>query len=101
MSSVKKRLAKGRKIRHQIGLDFLALQEGRLSIADVIQTPTYALKRVDVYDALRRTPKLGPEGARKVCTGAGVWPHITLGNLTRRQREALVRNLPQRAYPSP
>lgn len=91
-------LRRARKIKSRISSEFGDLESGRVTLRDVIENPeAYEMRRCDVYDVIRRSPKLGRAGAKKILLGARVWPHDKLGDLTKMQRDDILSWLPPRA----
>ena len=95
--SRQKALRKARKTRRLVAAAFTSLENGQLTLWSVLEDPPDVLKHVDIWDVMRRSPKLGREGTTKCLQRAKVWPHITLGNLTEEERSAIRANLPERA----
>lgn len=91
-------LSRARSIRSLIGSEFGALQRGDITLRDVLEKPQdFEMRRCDVFDVLRRSPKLGKTGAKKILLGAKIWPHDKLVDLTLMQREDIMSWLPPRA----
>lgn len=94
--SAQRRLKKARKQRSQNAATFRALENGQFTVEDALRTPTDALKRIRIYDLLRRTPKLGDVGAKKVLMKAEVWPLERIGNIELSKRQKVIEALPDR-----
>lgn len=91
-------LSRARKIKSKVNSEFGVLQRGDVSLVRVLQTPEeFELRRCDIWDVLRRSPKLGRKGAKRVLLRARVWPHDKLMDLTPQQREDILAELPARA----
>ena len=71
------------------------LRTGRFSLTEVLRTTPEALRNVDLWAVLLACPGIGKDKARTVCERAHVWPHLTLAELTPRQRKVLLENLPK------
>jgi hypothetical protein len=95
--SAKRQLAKARKIRRHRATAFMMLEDGKISVEDVLDGEYPVLDGVDIWDVLRRSHKLGRDGARKILTDADVWPHKRVFQLTPVERERILRHLPPRA----
>ncbi len=101
MGTKQKRLKKARRVRHLIASEFRALESGQLNVQDALENPSYALKRVRIYDVLRRVPGLGEETIRKVLhKQLRIWPMDKVGNLSKKERHDILAALPDRAKPS-
>lgn len=100
MGAKEKRLAKARKIRRHRATAFLMLEDGKITVEDVLSGDYPVLEGVDIWDVLRRSHKLGRAGARKVLTNAEVWPHKRVNSLTDEEKAQLLKNLPPRARQS-
>lgn len=96
MPGTAKRMSKARRARSQIAKTFSALDNGQLTITDVLRDPPACLGRIRIYNVLRRVPRLGGDGAENVIRRAKVWPLTTMDNLTRDERRTLLRELPPR-----
>jgi hypothetical protein len=72
------------------------LEKGKIKLAEVLREPPDALKKTDVWAVLLACQGLGPEGARRICIDANVWPHTRLWELTKRERADMIRALPKR-----
>lgn len=97
MGTAAKNLKKARHTRHRIAAEFRALENGDVSIEDVLGNATSVLNRVRIFDILRRTPHIREEGANNVLKRAKAWPTTRLGDFTPEERRAIVRALPERA----
>jgi hypothetical protein len=91
----KKRLSKGRAIRHVRASALRALRQGELSIMDVLSDPQ-DLSGSTVYTVLTNTPKLGEKGAQKVLEHLEIWPMKKLGLISPERRAELYGALPER-----
>ncbi len=97
-SNRQKRLAKARRIRTRIGLEFKRLEKGQITLRDVLEDPSETpLRRARIYDVLRRSPHMGKSGAKKVLLDAQVWPLDKLGDIELYDREEILKSLPPRA----
>jgi hypothetical protein len=76
---------------------FRQLENGHISIEDVLRKPPHTLKKVSVYDVLRRSPGLGKVGSEKLLMRLEVWPLTTLGELSLQERKKILEHLPPRA----
>lgn len=94
--SATKRLRRARKIRHQMASQLRQLENGGITIWDVLEDPSPTLKRVRVYDVMRRTPKLGSAGAKKILMRLEIWPMERVGNLSLNKRRKILAALPER-----
>lgn len=90
------RMAKARRTRSDIAKTFDALRDNTMHITDVLASPPRCLRRIRIYDVLRRAPRLDRDGASKVLKHSKVWPLTTLGNLTEEERERIIARLPPR-----
>jgi hypothetical protein len=72
------------------------LENSRLSLREVLRSPPEALRHVDLYEVLMRTPHLNRVGTERVCKDASIWPHLRLGEMTKRERSDVIRALPNR-----
>jgi hypothetical protein len=91
-------LTRARKIKSRINSEFAALSDGRITLRDVLESPEdYEMRRCDVYDVLRRAPKLGKIGAKKILLNCKIWPHDKLNVLDPMQLEDILSHLPPRA----
>jgi hypothetical protein len=99
-SPKEKRLRKARKTRSQISSDFAALRNGHITLRDVLEDPeSTSLGRVVVYDVLRRSPHLGKAGAKKILLTSKVWPMDRLNDISKWDRDEILKCLPPRAKP--
>jgi hypothetical protein len=94
--SATKNLKKARKVRTQIGHVLARLEDGDVSIQAMLNEPPDVVKRIRIYDLLRRTPKLGQDGAKKVLMSAGVWPYDRVGAVPLEKRRKVIDALPPR-----
>lgn len=85
-----------RKARDARNHELNRLEEGTLELVEALREPPVALKKTDLYLVLLACHGLGREGARTVCERSHVWPHTHLGDLTKRERADLIRELPKR-----
>lgn len=72
------------------------LEEGGLKLVEALREPPEALKKTDLVIVLLACHGLGREGVRTVCERANVWPLTHLGDLTKRERADVIRELPNR-----
>lgn len=86
-----------RRARKARAVHITRLKAGTTRLADVLKSPPDALKTCDVYAVILATYNMGIAGARTVCAKANVDPTLTLGELTKIQRQNLIKNLPKRA----
>lgn len=94
--SATRRLKKARKTRHQISTEMKLLERGHSTVYDLLETPPQAVKSVAIYTFLRRTPKLGPDGAKKILMTLHIWPEDRIGALSLAQRRSILEALPHR-----
>lgn len=91
-------LSRARKIKAKIGDEFGAMTRGEIELNDVLRNPEdFEMRRCDIWVVLRRAPKLGDKGAKRVLLRARVWPHDKLSELSPQQRDDILRELPARA----
>lgn len=91
-----KRLKKARRTRSLIAQTFASLENDQLTVTDVLRDPPVCLRRIRIYDVLRRIPKLNRDGAEKVLQHAKVWPLSCVGNLTPAEKARIISHLPPR-----
>lgn len=91
-----RRLSKARTIRSRMTSEMRALARGHITIQDALEDPSDALGRCHIYDVLRRTPKLGDEGAKALCVRFKIWPHDRLSSIPLEQRRNIYAALPER-----
>ncbi len=92
------RLQTAREIKSLIAHEFKRMSLGEFTLRDVLETPEdYEMRRCDVYDILRRSPKLGKTGARRILEKAKIWPHTALEDLDETELEKIIHRLPMRA----
>jgi hypothetical protein len=96
MSGNAKRLKKARRTRTLIAQTFSALDNDQLTVTDVLRDPPRCLRKIRIYDVLRRIPHLNRDGAEKVLQLAKVWPLQTLGSLSPGERQRIISHLPPR-----
>lgn len=96
MGRAQETLKLARRRRHQIAHAFKELEAGKTSLPEIIMTNPPVYRRVDVWDVLRRAPKMGRAGAQHVCERAKLFPHRKLGSLNEDERIKLVQSLPPR-----
>lgn len=96
MGVASKRLKRARKIRHYQAELLEGLRDGNVSIKSVCEAPGDAAKRISVHTLLTNTKHIGEKGAEHIEKRAKVWPTHRLGNLTKKERDALVAALPPR-----
>lgn len=101
MGTKAKRLKKARRVRHLIASEFRALEKGTLNVQDALENPSYALRRVKIYDVLRRVPGVGEETIKRILyKELKLWPLDRVGKLSEKQRHDILAALPPRAKPS-
>jgi hypothetical protein len=100
MGTQRKHLAKARKVRRHRAIAFMMLEDGKITIDEVLDGDYPVLNGVDIWDILRRSHKLGRAGARRVLQDADVWPHKRVAALDRTERDAIRYHLPPRARKS-
>lgn len=98
MGTAEKNLRKARKQRRLVGAAFHALEDGQITLQEILQDPPPSLENVDIWDILRRSPKLGRKGAERVLMKAKVWPHRRLRSLNRGERLEIMKHLPPRVH---
>lgn len=97
-SNRQKRLAKARRIRTRIGAEFRRLENGQIALRDVLEDPSETpLRRARIYDVLRRSPHMGKSSAKKILLQEGIWPLDRLGELSKFDRDEILKSLPPRA----
>jgi hypothetical protein len=96
VGTASKRLAKARKIRTHNAHALRLLENGHLDITDILETPPTLFQRIPVYDLLRRVPKLGVDGSRKILTKTETWPYDRLGQISLEKRRLIIELLPDR-----
>lgn len=97
--TTQKRTKQAVRTRHKIARTFDAVQSYELSVSDVLgitQDIPDCLRRVRVFDVVRRFPHLKGDGASSVLRKAKVWPLTRMGNLTPEERDAILTHLPPR-----
>ena len=94
--SARRNLKAARKRRHKIASELNALSSGRVTLIEILEAPSASLGRVRVFDVLRRTPKLGEAGAKKICQRAEVWPTDRLVAVPLVKRRKMIELLPER-----
>lgn len=97
MGTSAKRLRKARRIRHRMSSELEQLASGRIHIENVLRNPSDALGRCRIYDVLRRTPKLGDQGSRRLLETHNIWPEDRLAAVPPEKRGVLIASLPDRA----
>lgn len=101
MGTAAKRLKKARKRRSQIARAFTRMNDSVIDVRDVLEDPSHVLKYVTIYDLLRRAPRMGPQGAKKILVKANVWPMDRVGDLSHSDRKRIIHELPPRATKAP
>lgn len=96
MGTQTKRLVRARHTRSQIATMFSDLDNGHITVTEILQDPPACLTRIRVYDVLRRVPHLNRDGAEKVLRSSKVWPLRTMGELLTEERQAILTHLPPR-----
>lgn len=89
-------IERARRARAAQGVALAGLATGRIPLSEALRHPPKALRSVDLYVCLMRTPGMGKDRCRQVCERAHVWPHLTLEELSIDQRMALINELPMR-----
>lgn len=87
---------KAQHTRRLIARTFVELRDERIDACDILRSTPRHLRRMRVFDVLRRLPHMGGDGASKTLRKAKVWPVKRLGTLTPEEREAIIANLPPR-----
>lgn len=67
------------------------LKAGRLNVADLIESPDERLETMKVFDLLMAVPKIGRVKANKMLQTLRVSGSKTVGGLSDRQRDEMVR----------
>ena len=96
MPSRAERANKARAQRSKIARIFNAMESGKIGAAYVLDSTPECLRKIRVYDVLRRLPHLDRDGAERVCTKSHVWPLTVMGNLTEEERRRIKMALPPR-----
>lgn len=93
-----RQLKKARQARSQAAVEMRALRLGNITLRELLENPERyeGLCRCAIYDVLRKAPKFGKDGAKKLLLHVNVWPLDQLRFLTKREREAILANLPPR-----
>lgn len=94
-----KRTKQAQKTRRQIARTFIAMESHMISVSDVLgitQEMPDCVRRMRVYDVVRRFPHMGGDGASNVLRKAKVWPLTRMGRLTDGERSAILQHLPPR-----
>jgi hypothetical protein len=73
------------------------VSRNELDITDVLKETPHCLRRMRVYDVVRRLPHMGGDGADKCLRKAHVWPLTRMGHLTPDEKERIIAHLPPRA----
>jgi hypothetical protein len=93
----KKQIKQAQRTRRLIAQTFDALSDDRITANEILRDVPTCLKRMRVFDVLRRLNHMGGDGASKVLRHAKVWPVERMGRLTPEEREAIITHLPPRA----
>lgn len=72
------------------------LAAGKINIRDVLEDPSPAMKRCQIYTVMVKTPKLGPVKVRKILTETQIWPRDRVGSLSTENRQQILKRLPPR-----
>jgi polyribonucleotide nucleotidyltransferase len=96
MGPREKRLRKGRRVKLQIHQELAELEAGKINIRDVLEDPSPAMKRCQIYTVMVKTPKLGQVKVRKILTETQIWPRDRVGQLSTENREQILKRLPPR-----
>jgi len=91
-----KQVRQAQRTRSQIARTFIALSEGRITPDEILHDVPRCLRRVRVFDVVRRFPHLKGDGADNVLRRAKVWPTTRCGQLTPEERDAILAHLPPR-----
>lgn len=91
------RLRAAREIKRLQGAALGELSQGFVTLRDVLESPSDALKHVPVHRVLEHAPGMGDDGVKKVLTACNIYALDRLGSLNREERQALLENLPPRA----
>ncbi len=67
------------------------LKAQRVSLADTVLSPPPLIAGAHIFDLLLAVPKLGRVKANRILTQCRIAPSKTIGGLSQRQREDLVR----------
>jgi hypothetical protein len=98
VSTPTQRLEKARRVRRRTSAELVALSSGRVSLRDVLEDPRKTpLRRARIYDVLRRAPHISDAGAKKILLGSQIWPLTKLGDLSKYDRDSILKYLPPRA----
>jgi hypothetical protein len=84
------------RTRRKIARTFDAIQSHELNVSDVLHATPPCLRRLRVFDVVRRFPHLKGDGAENVLRKARVWPLTRMGNLTPEERDRILAHLPPR-----
>lgn len=87
---------KARKIRAARASTLENLENGSLDLVETLRSPPRVLRNATLYDILVAAKTLGPTGAKTTLEGAGLWPLLSLGEVSSTARERIIENLPPR-----
>jgi hypothetical protein len=96
MATTQKRTKQAIHTRSQIAKTFAAIERHDITPSDVLHRSPACLKRVRVFDVVRRFPHLKGDGASNVLRNAKVWPLVRMGHLTDEERDRILSCLPPR-----
>lgn len=69
------------------------LRERRMTVYDLILDPPKYIETMKLFDLMLAVPKYGRVKVNKICTQCRISPSKTLGGLSERQREEVVKLL--------
>ena len=95
-SKPRKQTKQAQHTRSQIARTFKAIESHVIAPSDVLHDSPECLKRVRVFDVVRRFPHMGGDGASNVLRKAKVWPLTRVGKLTDEERDRILSHLPPR-----
>lgn len=77
------------------------LRVGAITVPEALRNNSPAFSGLDLWGVLVAAHKLGPTGAQKICKDAGITlPNvITLGELSKADKDRIIAALPKRARP--
>lgn len=92
-----KRTKDAQRTRRQIAGTFERMSTYDVTAHEILHETPACLKRMRVYDVVRRFPHMGGDGASNVLKRAKVWPLTRMGQLNDEERVAILNELPPRA----
>lgn len=92
-----KRTKDAQRTRRQIARTFDAMSSHDIGPFEILHDVPACLRRVRVFDVVRRFPHMGGDGASNVLKKAKVWPLTRMGQLNDEERDAILEHLPPRA----